>query len=312
MSNNNYRCSQSALYQIGRNIYASLLQYLPSFTNFKPKYDAAFITAGNLAIVTAENTPEFQARSAQAEVNYNLLCTSLTTTTTLWQSLKRYILATFPTIDHKARIEEAGALFYEQASAKDWDAARSLLIGANNFITLHSATLLTGQNMPPAFQATFQTETDTFIDALTTFQQSEETVKVSTAEKINMNNQIYAAIIEICLDGQIIYKNTPEIKDQFTFTSVLELVSGIGTTGFKGYIMDNINNIPVPNATITTNPPTKTKTTDPDGYYEIIQIPTGQYTVLVNAPNYQPFAIANYQVDTGITHNLSIPLQPNP
>lgn len=306
----NYNCSQSALYQVGTNVLSSLSDNLADFTLFKVKYTATYVTDARDAITAAENLPDFQARQAQSEVEYINLGIALTDCCNYWQNLKRYIIAAYPGLEQKPRLEEAGSNYYERAVAKNWDAARAMLIAANNFLINHNVALTAAQNMPPAFTATFDTAQSTFLTQLTAFQQSEEDIKINTANKINANNAIYATISEICLDGQQIFRNNQAMKDQFVFNTVLEIVSGTGTTGFKGYITDSVTGNPIAGAIVSASPNGKSATTDPTGYYDIKQMSAGTYNVNITAAGYQPFNNPAYQVDSGIQHNLSIQLLP--
>ena len=179
-------------------------------------------------------------------------------------------------------------------------------------VSLQSRSAFSTQNIRLSYTHRLQVFNNTFSALLTTFQQAEEQIKVATQTKILANNTLNNKLMEICLDGQIIYKQNEPIKDQFTFATILQIVSGTGTTGFKGYIINASVNLPIPGATITTTPPSKTAITNSEGFYEIIQIPTAIYTIQITAPGFIPQSIPNYQVDTGITHNLSIPLQPQP
>lgn len=312
MSTPSYSCSQSALYQVGRNVLQSLTNNLSDFSAFKAKYAALYVTAANDEITTAELLPDFQSRSAQSEVDYNNLSTQLTTCTNLWQSLKRYIIAAYSPLDQKARLEEAGANHYEKAANKNWDEARALLLSAKTFLAAHSAALLANQNMPATFEATFGSEQATFATLLTTFQQSEEQIKVDTDNKIIANNNIFAKLSEICLDGQQIFKSNQPLKDQFTFSTVLTIVSGVGTTGFKGYVMDQATTLPIAGVTITAPSFTHNYVTDANGYYEVLQIPAGIYNIVFAASGYNSVNYPAYQVDSGITHNLSATLIPIP
>ena len=184
MATPNYNCSQSALYQVGINVHTSLQNNLATFTAFKAKYNGAFLSAFLDEIQWAKNLPDFQARSAQSEVEYIQLSALLTTCTDLWQALKRYIITAYPTAEQKPRLEEAGSLFYERAIAKNWDAANSLLTSAKIFIAAHSTQLEADLNMPPTFEVDFNAQVTLFSDKLTLFQQSEEEVKVGTDAKI--------------------------------------------------------------------------------------------------------------------------------
>lgn len=236
-----YPCTQSALYQIAANVEASLRHYLTDFQAFKPKYTNAYLTILKNQIHTAETYPDFQARSAQAEVNYINQCQYLNTCCTQFQTLKRYITSTFENNQHKPRTEEAGSKYYRQATNKNWTAAQALFNSATLFITNHTSILLASNNMPSSFPLAFQNNINLFNQTLIAFQQAQEKIRIDTTNKIKANNSLYNTIIEICLDGQIIYKTNQAIKHQFTFTAIHQIVSG--TTSPQQQITNNHSTI---------------------------------------------------------------------
>jgi hypothetical protein len=178
------------------------------------------------------------------------------------------------------------------------------------FITQHNAELEANQNMPATFITHFDTEYNKFMALLTTFQQSTEKIGVDTNLKIDANNKIYDSLMEVCYDGQIIFKNNEPVKDMFTFAHVLSIVSGKGTSGFKGYIVDAKTNQPLAGVSITSTGFTKTVITDEDGFYEMLQIAEGKYPIAFNIAGYNTHTIADYSIDSGVVHSLNINLTP--
>lgn len=306
MKTPNFNCSQSALYQVANNVVQSMSNNLSAFSDFKTKYNAAYLDTLRDEIKTVETMPDFRGRSAQSEVDFIHLCDQLQKCTALWQTLKRYIESTYPEAEQSPRLEEAGASYYTKSYTRHWESARALMLSGQNFITNHATELSDNQNMPTTFAAVFEAESNKFNELLTNYQQASEKIKLDTNKKITANNNLYDRVSEICLDGQIIFKQDEAMKAQFVFSSVLSIVSGHGTTGFKGTITDSITQKPIAGVTVASTGFDKTAITDADGFYEILQVAAGNYTITFTAADFSTHTISDYNVNSGVTHNLNV------
>lgn len=305
-----YNCSQAALYQVALNVYQSMANNLPAFTDFKSKYTQAYIDSLKDEITQAANIPHLRGRSGKAELEYVNLLNQLEVCSDLWQNLKRYIQAAYPEETHRIHIEQAGYSYYLKSVNKNWDAAVSLLMAANTYITENASSLQANNNMPASFITKFDTERVKFNNTLTSYQQLSEKLKEDTDFKIDSNNKVYDHVIEICVDGQQIFKNNEAKSDQFVFTKVLQIVSGTGTSGFKGYVFDAKTNQPLSGVSVTSTGFTKAVVTDENGFYEMLQIAEGKYPIAFAIAGYITHTLADYAVDSGVVHNLNINLTP--
>ena len=207
MITSNYSCTQQELYTVCRQGWQSCSQHLADFAAFKAKYDAPYIAAALASVEAASTLPDYQARSAESEVLRIQLTQTNTACLAHWQKLKRYITDAFPAEILKPRLEEAGQLYYLKASQLNWDSTRGLLSMGSLVIQTHLADLTASLNMPPAFQATFDTDKAKFESQHQAFLDSEELTNQATEVKILANNQIHASIMSMFLDGQEIFRD---------------------------------------------------------------------------------------------------------
>lgn len=283
---NSYPCSQSELYTACELGWNSCTQQLPLFADFKAKYTAQYITDRLTEIQAAENLPDEQVRNAIPEQYRIQLEQAAQSVLSLYQRLKRYIAEAYPPELQKPQLEAAGQLYYNAAANNNWDKVKLLLISANNYLTNHLNDLTANQNMPATFPATFATQSSTFNTLHIKFLDSEEIATIQAQQKIQANNNIYAALISMFLDGQEIFRQDEATQKQFIFTEVLQKISGAGTAGIKGYITDSQNEDPISDANIQIL--NKSTLTDADGHYQILQLPAGIHTLKIEVAGYQP------------------------
>lgn len=162
MTKANYTCTQPELYAVGRTGWASYSANLLTFEAYRGYYDAAYATAALAAIDAAELLPDAQARYANTEVYRTELVVLADECLALWQTLKRYILTSFPEAAQKARLEEAGSLRYEKARGYNWEELRMMNVSASSFLVTHNAALTAGNNMPLAFLPSYNTAAASF------------------------------------------------------------------------------------------------------------------------------------------------------
>jgi hypothetical protein len=200
-----YRCTQAELYAVARTGWASYSANLPAFGAYRGYYDAAYATAALAAIDAAELLPDAQARYANTEVYRTELVALADNCLARWQTLKRYILTSFPEAAQKARLEEAGSLRYEKAANYNWEELRMMNVSASTFLVTHNAALSAGNNMPLAFVATYNTAASAYAAKMQQFLNSEEQGIIDTNTKITANNALYTMLMNMFKDGQEIF-----------------------------------------------------------------------------------------------------------
>lgn len=310
MTQSNYNCTQPELYAVARTGWDSYSDNLPAFGAYRGYYDAAYATAALAAIDAAELLPDAQARYANTEVYRTELIVLADNCLARWQTLKRYILTSFPEPAQKARLEEAGSLRYEKARGYNWEELRMMNISASTFLITHNAALSAGNNMPLAFIASYNTAAASFAAKMQQFLNSEEQGVIDTNTKITANNAVYATLINMFKDGQEIFKTQEEIKRQFVFDTVLGLITNPGAAGLRGKVISAQDLLPIANATIEILNTSYTTNTNAEGNYLIKPLATGSYDIRFSAPpTYRDKVIQNIQISTGVTSTLDTELE---
>lgn len=146
-----------------------------------------------------------------------------------WNLLETHIKKSFPENLHKPKIEAAGGDYYEKAGQNNWESVSALMESGNNFITNNNPALATG-GMPGGFPGAFLTAKNNYETLYTQLKDSEQDSEEARDTKINANNLLHKAVSSLNEDGQKIYRNKPAKRERFTFTKVLELVSGAGAS----------------------------------------------------------------------------------
>lgn len=309
MTKANFNCSQADLYMICRMGWQSCEEQLPAFAAFKAKYTPVFIADRRAEIDAAEALPNFQTRDAISETFRIQSSELLKQCLSNWQKLKRYIADAWPENLQKPKLEAAGQKDYTRAAEENWDAARALLTAGMQFIDDNTAALTANDNMPSTFQGAFKTAKGDFETKHQEFLNSQESNAAKAEDKNIANNDIHAKVMAMFLDGQEIFKNNDAIKKQFVFEQVLLLVSGPGTAGFKGTVIDSVTGLPIEDVVFTLKGSDKTTTTDQDGRFSILQLAAQEWEVAVVKAGYQEKKFKQ-TVNVGTVSTIKIELIP--
>jgi len=298
------------LYGILETGFNSLQEFLINFTDFSPAYDAAYVVALKTEASIAESLPDEQARYANAEIFKVRLEKDNQLATDKWQMLKRYITKAYLPEELKARLEEAGQLKYKKAAAQNFEETRALLVAGKNFLDEHSADLLANNNMPPTFQAQFQTIQTNFLGNYTSMNNENESAKVATEEKVKANNAIFEKLMVVFLDGQAIFKYNEPVFDQFVFETVRQNISN-RVASISAFIQNITDNEPIEAATITITTSTGPViiTTDITGKASKV-IANGIYSIQIDATGFNSIRITDFEVKLGQSNALKQKLTP--
>jgi len=224
-----YKCSQEELYQVCLLTWDSYLSNVADFTSANTTYTAAYGNTNRTAVITAKQLPDFQARDEASESSLIQMKDVADLCLIQWNLLETHIKKSFPENLHKPKIEAAGGDHYEKAAQSNWESVSALMESGKTFITANNATLTTG-GMPSGFPAAFNSSKTAFENLYTQLNDADQDAEEARDTKINANNAIFKTITSVNEDGQKIYRNKPAKRERFTFSKVLELVSGAGTS----------------------------------------------------------------------------------
>ncbi|HLG35976.1 MAG TPA: hypothetical protein VI757_13935 [Bacteroidia bacterium] len=223
-----YACSQDELYATSILIVDSFKINQAFFQTKKTIYTILFGNNLRAEILAAKALPDFQQRGASQETFKVQLEQAADDCLIIWQELDSFIKSAFAQELIKTKREEAGSTHYKKASRHDWESVSQLMLSGSTFITNYTAELNTG-GMTPTFPTDFDSNKTNFDNLYLLFKGAEQTSSEKRNEKINANNTFHKKITLLCEDGQKYYRTDPAKRERFTFSRVLELVSGSGT-----------------------------------------------------------------------------------
>ena len=283
-TSSNYNCKQSELYTICNLGWDSCSANLAAFTALSGVYTPAYVIAKKAAITAAANLPNFQARNAIAETLRLALLADNTQVLNIFQRLKLHISVALPANQWQIAYDAAGWADYPAASRGNWDSTAFMLINMNNYVATNSAALLANANMPANFAATLTALTASFTANHYAFVQAEEAAAVATEIKLVANNEIHTDLMRMFSAARLLGFSTAVMK-QFTFSSLLQLISGIGVSGITGFVISAATGDPIENASLKIHSLGIHVFSNSDGSYTLSSIPSGNYTIEVSAPN---------------------------
>ena len=308
MLNANYSCPQQELYTIARAGWRSYLVHQSNFELYKPKYTAIFAQERLDEIETAAELPDDQARNANTEELRIRLTQAARVCLNLFQTLKRYIADAYPVEVQKPHIEAAGQKYYDKAKNDNWDSVRGLLTSGTTYLKQHALALSSNGNRPANFTTQFSDAKANFAQLHNSFLSSEEIARVQTQDKIKANNELYAKLMGMFLDGQEIFKDDEAVKRKFIFSEVLYLVGGAGTSGVKGYVTDAETTQAIMGVSITILNKNRNTLSDNEGRYEMLQIASGIYSLQFEKAGYETLLIQNHEIKIGTIGKVDVQL----
>lgn len=284
-----YSTPQEILYTVCLAAWNLCSQYLRKFTDLSPFYTEAFIADSVQAVQDAKNIPASRQTIAyRKEALINLL-NATNQVRANWQLLKAYIVRAFDEDMVKAKLEAAGSALYVKASVDNWSAVRSLIDMANIFINNNLEDLTANENMPADFQTTFKADSDNCIALSVLYSRMDMDKQKATGMKIDANNAIYASLIEMLKDGQLVFRDDVIMKKQFTFSYLVSIHRGEGSASLKGYVINDLG-LPVEGASVLSQDGKYSATTDSKGYYKVTRVAAGAYVFNITCPGYSPIS----------------------
>ena len=290
-----YDCTQRELISTSRTIVQSMEDNLAAFTAYKAKYDAAFVAARRARIDAAEAMPDEEMRSGAGELLRVQLIPLNRTCLNDFQDLKGYIDDVFLKDERKSQYEMAGARYYEQGLNENWESTKQMTVNMNIYIAANTVFLSNGgTNMPAAFPARCIADAIAFNDKYELFKTATQT-GVATEDKIVANNTVYTEVLDICKDGQKVFRSDAGKANLFVWNTVLDVITPPGSAGLKVTELIDETGLPGVGAEVLIqkqgDPVSQTKTVDADGVAEFTPLDPGRYRYVVT--------LAGRQTETG-------------
>jgi len=207
----NYEMGDASLIQWVRKIKALLSLFLADFTNYDAMFDAAFVTAYNTQIDTAEALPDDFVVSGQQEALTDIVEQKMEECRRKFVHIKRFVRKAFP----------AQPGIWDEFGFSGYLAARhsqpKMVIffrDLSSVASSHSAQLIAVNYTQPMID-----EIQTLYTEITAADSSQEikkqTRKTSTQSRVLAYNSLYEVGLDICESGQVIYEDDPAKFNMF-------------------------------------------------------------------------------------------------
>lgn len=295
-----YACTQQELYSISETVYKNLEKNLPAFAAYKTKYNAAFVTALRATRTAAMSLPDVETRNTVSETMRLELIPLGVACTNAFQTLKGYINDAFPEEQRSTKYDAAGQKKYTAATRENWEELNGMNEYMNAFIAANLTVLTTDGFMPAAFAANVTTATNAFALKYSDFKAARQTSAL-TADRISANNLLFKELMNICDEGQRLYRADAEMKKLFVFGTVKDLVSPPGSASLKTIIKKSGDNSLIANAKVTIKTPdgvAMTAMSGGDGTALHENIDPGTYNCTIEAEGMPPVNFVK-EVNTG-------------
>ena len=246
-----YTGTQPELYATARLLIKNLLLFLATFAGYKAKYTAPFATAMSAAVDAAEAMPDKETRDAVAETLRTELVPLNAKCCDNWQRLKGYTTEVFTPESLKTNLDAAGAKLYASAVAENWENAIEMNVQANAFISANTVKLDNGGlNMPAGFPVTYKTDALAFSDKYAEYIPATETT-IATTDKIVANNDVLHYCMDVCADGQIVFRGDAPKAKLFTWSEIMKVITPPGVTALTITCVEDETGNPIVGAAVT-------------------------------------------------------------
>ena len=304
-----YNCSVDSLYLALHYGWDLTEQHLAAFAAYKSKYTPAFVTTHREALRAAEDMPDQQARIAPTQAQRVDLVAKKEEVLTYFQFLVGYIEDAYQKDKVKIMTQSAGQAKYAKAQNNNWTSVKSLLSSAVAFIENNQADLTADDNMPLDFLTRFKQARADF-DALYSLWNTDDSDSYQLTEaKINANNAVYNTILGVLSDAQKVFRNDATKAQKFTFSALLSQIRGTTAAGVSGKVVIKGTTDVLTNATISILSLNKSVQTDIEGRFELSPIAAGFYNIKIDAPDFEPFIMENFEIKIGTIRRLNIEMQ---
>lgn len=300
-----YRCTEQELYAVASLAIDNLESELTAMGAYKPKYDAAYVTAARAKLTAAKALPDVEVRNSGHQTSLNLLKMKGFTCTENYPLLQGYIEDAWENEDPKPRFQAAGGVKYRTATRGDWEDLSGMNDAMVTFIADNNASLTAG-GMPVAFATKVTDDATKFAEEYAIFKSAMET-SVGQQQKIVANNDLVDLIMGFMKDAaERVFRGDEAKRELFMFKKLKQIVSPPRSASVTIKIKQ-ANDLPAANAAVTIKQdgePAMTGQTDANGELQFKNIDPGNYdgTVLYNAVS----TGFNKDVNTGVNARITI------
>ncbi len=296
----NYHCSQAQLYVVLQMGWDNYQQFLTVLNKIRPQFTAKFGEDAVARINKAAALPDKEARDEAAILLRQSLAEQARECRETWKMLKGYISYAFEDGSEKSRWTAAGWNYYDSASNENWAATNAMMISGQSYLDANLVSLRANDNMPESFVTDFVSVKNAFIEVYKNFLAAEQSSQKKTEVKIEANNACYKECLKMFSVAVDAFENDDENRKLFIFSEILQKVAGAGTPGVSGIVLDAETSLPLEGVEATIENRKNNDKTNAKGRYEMLQIATGVYKLILNKKGYKTLSILFEIPDTTV------------
>jgi Carboxypeptidase regulatory-like domain len=209
----------------------------------------------------------------------------------------------------EAKYDAAGSSFFNKAEQGNEGAMNDLNDSAIKFIKNNEAALKAKNNMTDSFLADYEAVVAEYDTQRKGYNESSKTATGLTKDNTEANNNLYKKMMVMFTEARVIFRKEPALRDQFTFTNVLDQVVSASVAGIRGKVTDLVTEKGINKVKIVIEGRDKTYETDKFGKYDIAQLANGTYRVVFSCNGYNDVAFDDFEVKTGVYNTLNVVME---
>lgn len=306
---NSFKCTQQELYLAVPLAWALCRKHLSRFAKFYGYYTEGYVTDRIAEVAVAKAIPSYYMRKDEPNTKRVFLDEAIVDCCHYFLLLKSFISKTYRAEMLENKYKAAGTTYFEKAEQGNEGALNDLNDLAIKFITANEADLKADNKMTDTFLAEYQAVVAVYNTHRAAYKESSTTASSQTQDNTEANENLYKTMMAMFADAQIIFRKEPEIRNQFTFTNILDQVVRAGVAGIRGKVTDLGTKKGVYKVKIAIEGKDKVYETDKSGKYDIAQLANGTYTVTFSCEGYADVVFDDFEVKTGVYNTLNVVME---
>ncbi len=306
---NLFNCTQQELYLALPLAWALCHKNLSRFAKLKGFYTEGYVNDRLAEIAAAKAIPNYKTRKDEPNTYRVSLDEATEDCCHYFVMLKSLIGSAFRPELLEVKYDAAGSAFFNKAEQGNEGAMNDLNDTAIQFIQKNEADLKANNNMQDTFLTDYQAVVAHYNTQRKAYNESAKMATGLTKDNSEANNNIYKMMMAMMADARVIFRKEPVLRDQFTFTNVLDQVVSASVAGIRGKVMNVETEKGIEKVKITIDGKDKTYETDKFGKFDIAQLANGEYMVTFSCKGYKDVVFEEFEVKTGVYNTLNVTME---
>ncbi len=304
-----FKCTQQELYLAVPLAWALCRKNLSRFSKLKGFYTEGYINDRLAEVEVAKAIPNYKTRKDEPSLNRVYLDEAIVACCDHFLMLKSLIASAYRVDLLEGRYDAAGSTYFAKAEQGNEGAMNDLNDSALKFVQNNEADLKANNNMSATFLADYNEVVEQYKTYRLAYTESSSTASDLTKDNTEANHNLYKMMMAMLADAKVIFRREPELRDQFTFTNVLDQVVSTSVAGIRGKVTNEETEKGINKVKITINGKEKVYETNKLGKYDIAQLANGTYTITFSCAGYKNVVFEEFEVKTGVYNTLNVAME---